>query len=138
MRFRLREYMHESVHLAYADRDRALLSRLSQQMHYEVSWFINRTWLETVWYLKDSDDSKRDILVKLASVLRAAIFYQASGAARVYILLAEVSLYNCKVRRTGMVWGEDILSTRQGLGMVPCPCDDLFMAIVSMRQLYVV
>ena len=115
MRFRLREYMHESVHLTHAARNKVLLSRLSQQMHYEVSWFVNRTWLERVWYLRDSDGTTRDIHNKLASLPPAAVYAPGEAAApgHMYIVSRGIALYN-KVRRTGWCGARTSSSTRRG------------------------
>ena len=79
MRIKLREYIHESAHLMRAKRENEMLGYLSRQMHSEVSWFVNRVWLERVWYLRTSDlssdaSSMRSVLLDLSCRLKAVVF----------------------------------------------------------------
>jgi hypothetical protein len=118
MRFKLREYMHESAHLMRSRRETQVLGYLSRQMHAEVSWFVHRVWLERVWYLRTSKsdlssdaDSMRNLLLDLSCCLRAAVFPpgEKCNAGLMYIISRGIALHGVRVRRTGMVWGEDIL-----------------------------
>ena len=111
MRYKLREYMYEAVHLTHAERNNALLSRLSRKMQYEVSWHINSPWLSRVWYLVDSDGSKGEVLIELASKLKARVYPPGEPCApgSMYIVSRGIALHNCKVHKPGMVWGEDVL-----------------------------
>ena len=48
MRYRLREYVHETVHLRNTDARNKLLSKLSPSMQREVSWLVNQKWISKV------------------------------------------------------------------------------------------
>ena len=52
LRFRLREFLHETVHLRDAEARTQLLSKLSPAMYGEVSLVVNQRWVAKVWYLQ--------------------------------------------------------------------------------------
>lgn len=111
MRIKLREYMHQSVHLVSARRDHGVLQYLSRQMQLEVAWYVHRQWLERVWYLSSEDQSTRAVLLDLASRLSAGVYPpgELCVPGRMYIVSRGIALRGARVFRTGTVWGEDIL-----------------------------
>lgn len=71
LRFRLREYFHETVHLRNSDARRALLDKLSPAMQGEVSLLINQRWVGKVWYLQDN--AQLELLIEISSHLQAQV-----------------------------------------------------------------
>lgn len=49
LRYRLREYIHETVHLRNTDARNRLLQKLSPSMQGEVSWLVNQKWISRIW-----------------------------------------------------------------------------------------
>ena len=111
MRVKLREYMHQSVHLMAARRDHDVLRYLSRQMQLEVAWFVHRVWLERVWYLNVNVLNQRDVLLDLASHLKAGVYPpgELCKPGYMYIVSRGLALRGGRVYRSGSVWGEDIL-----------------------------
>jgi len=111
MRFKLREYMHQSVHLMHAKRDNDVLRYLSRQMQLEVAWFVHRVWLERVWYLDSEKPTSRVVLLDLAARLRAGVFPpgELCPPGQMYVVSRGIALRGARVFRAGGVWGEDIL-----------------------------
>jgi hypothetical protein len=108
LRFRLREFVHETVHLRDAEAQRGLLTKLSPTMQGEVSLLVNRQWLGRIWYLRGAD---LGLVIDIASRLRAQIFapleFCPSGA--LYIISRGMALWAAQLRRAGGVCGDDVL-----------------------------
>ena len=51
LRFRLREYMHEAVHLHKWEARRELMAKLSPSMQGEMSLLINEATVGKIWFL---------------------------------------------------------------------------------------
>jgi hypothetical protein len=108
MRFRLREFVHETVHLRDAEAQRALLSKLSPTMQGEVSLLVNRRWVAHVWYLRGAD---LGLVIDIAARLRAQIFapLEFCPAGAMYIISRGMAIWAARTRRMGEVCGDDVL-----------------------------
>ena len=111
MRFRLREYMHQTVSLLRNDSHRALLAKLSPSMQGEVSLLVNEWTMEQVWYLAGAEVG---LLIHLASKLEQLIFppLEFCPSGFMYILQRGKVLYRGQtIHPAGgkYVWGEDVL-----------------------------
>ena len=73
-RYRLREYLHETVHLRNTEQHAALLQKLPPAMQDEVAWLVNEGVLRRVWYLRHVASSSTQLLMKLASALKPLVF----------------------------------------------------------------
>lgn len=115
LRFRLREFVHETVHLRNAEAQNALISKLSPAMQGEVSLMCNSRWVATVWYLRRG--AQLELLIEIASRLKPQVFapweFVPSGA--MYVVQRGCALWAARVRRAGSAFGEDILLNNRGL-----------------------
>lgn len=110
-RFRLREYLHETVHLRDTDMQAALLQKLPPAMQDEVAWLVNEGWLQRVWYLRQIAKSSNRLLMRLASGLKPLIFMpgEMCPLGFLYFIKRGQVLYGGKVVSEGSAWGEDVL-----------------------------
>ena len=111
MRFRLREYMHESEHLRAADSYTQIVSRLSPAMQGEMAWTCNKTWLQNIWYLERTEVAMQ---MDLATRLKAMVFPKCElcPPGVLYIVVRGSAFAGGRVRREGQVrraeeWVED-------------------------------
>ena len=108
MRFRLREYMHQTVHLRMTEARRELLTKLSPAMQGEMSLLINQKTIGRVWYLANVEIG---LLIHLSSKLQPAIFppTEFCPGGFLYILERGMVIYAGRSKRQGTIWGEDVL-----------------------------
>ena len=108
MRFRLREYMHQTVHLRMTEAKRELLTKLSPAMQGQMSLLINQKTIGKVWYLANVEVG---LLIHLASKLQPLIFppHEMCPGGFLYILERGMVIYSGRSRRQGTIWGEDVL-----------------------------
>jgi len=108
MRFRLREYMFESVHVRDATSSARILERISPVMRGEVQYMFGKPWLRRVWFLEHAE---LEMLIDLSSLLRAVVLPpgEMAPAGIMYMVGKGIGLWSGKVKTTGSVWGEDIL-----------------------------
>ena len=71
LRFRLREYIYETVHLSLTEDQNKLLPRLSGALQSEVAWTCHRAWLSNIWFLRDAE---KEMQIELAAFLTAKVF----------------------------------------------------------------
>ena len=114
MRFRLREYMHQTVQLKTIELHRTLLTKLSPAMQGEMSLLINERTMNHVWYLRHTPRHETSLLIHLASKLQPMVFppLELCPAGSLYILQRGAVIHAGRVRQQGgasMVWGEDVL-----------------------------
>lgn len=107
-RFRLREYLHQSVHMKNAAAQRRILAQLSPGLHSEVVWRITQRWLASVKFLRNVE---KELLIALAFHVNARVFppEEICPHGVVYIIFKGTALYAGKMHRTGQCFGEDIL-----------------------------
>jgi len=75
LRYRLREYVHQTVHLRQGATRVRLLQLLSPGLAGEFALTMNQRWLKDVWWLNGVDGSQSsDLHVKLALELRTQVF----------------------------------------------------------------
>ena len=68
LRFRLREYIYETVHLSLTEDQNKLLPRLSSALQSEVAWTAHRLWLSNIWFLSHAE---KELQIELAAFLPA-------------------------------------------------------------------
>jgi len=117
-RFRLREYLHQSVHMKNAQTQKRILSQLSPALHSEVVWKVTEKWLNNVRFLRDVE---KEVLVALAFHVNAKVFppEEICPHGVLYIVDKGIALYAGKIVMAGESWGEDLLMrdpTWVGLG----------------------
>jgi hypothetical protein len=115
LRFRLREFIHEAVHLQKHQARTQLLSKLSPAMQGEVSLLVNQRWVSKVWYLRSA--AQLELLIDIASRLKAQVFapWEFCPCGEMYIVNRGTALWAGKPRHEGSTWGEDVLLDNQGL-----------------------
>jgi len=107
-RFRLREYLHQSVHMKRAQTQKRILAQLSPALHSEVVWKVTEQLLVNVRFLRDVE---KELLVALAFHVNAKVFppEEICPQGVLYIIDKGIALYAGKVLRSGDSWGEDLL-----------------------------
>ncbi|KAL1515906.1 hypothetical protein AB1Y20_002520 [Prymnesium parvum] len=115
LRFRLREFIHETVHLRNAEARNVLISKLSPAMQGEVSLLVNQRWLCKVWYLERG--MQLELLIEIASRLKAQVFapWEFCPAGAMYILHRGTVLWAGRPRAPGSAWGDDVLLSNKDL-----------------------
>ena len=129
LRFRLREFLHETVHLRDAMARKSLLSKLSPAMQGEVALLVNRTWISKVWYLQSN--TQLELIIDLAANLKAQVFAprEFCPVHIMYICHKGSALYAGRSRHPGSSWGEDILLKHPAL--------ELSFAAIAITYLWV-
>ena len=114
MRFRLREYLFESVHVRDSSSNSRILAQISPVMRGEMQYMFGKPWLERVWFLGHAE---LEMLIDLSSRLRALVLppNDMAPAGIMYLVGKGIGLWAGKVKNTGGVWGEDILLDSDGL-----------------------
>jgi hypothetical protein len=114
MRFRLREYIHETVHLRNNDARNKLLQKLSPSMQGEVFWLVNQRWISKIWYLEGSDP---ELLIEIAFSLSALVFppMEFCPCGFMYIIQRGTAFYGGRIKREASVWGDDVLLEDEAL-----------------------
>ena len=108
MRMRLREYFHQSKHLADTVTRRNLLDKMSPQLAGEVALQVNEKWLRRVWFLNGAG---QEFVVQIALQLQAMVFTigEVINNGYLYIINRGIALFGGRVLTAGSVWGEDML-----------------------------
>lgn len=108
MRMRLREYFHQSKHLADTVTRRNLLDKMSPQLAGEVALQVNEKWLRRVWFLNGAG---QEFVVQIALHLQAMVFTigEVINNGYLYIINRGIALFGGRVLTAGSVWGEDML-----------------------------
>ena len=110
LRYRLREYIHETIHLRNTDQRNRLLAKLSPSMQGEVSWLVNQKWISRIWYLKAYADT--EMLIELAFNLLPRVFppQEFCPSGNLYIIQRGTVFYGGRMLREGNgVWGLDVI-----------------------------
>jgi hypothetical protein len=121
-RFRMREYVHQTLPLRQIAVERQLLDNLSPAMQAEVSYKINSLWIEHVWYLNHLHLSNAaehpGLRIELASRLSPFIFPPGEFCPTgfMYIIQRGSALWAGKMLRADAdsmgrksVWGDDVV-----------------------------
>lgn len=114
MQMRLREYFHQSKHLADTVTRRNLLDKMSPQLAGEVALQVNEKWLRRVWFLTGAG---QEFVVQIALQLEAMVFTigEVVNNGFLYIINRGIALFGGRVLTAGSVWGEDMLLDSQWL-----------------------
>ena len=107
-RFRMREYLHQSVHMKNAAAQRRILAQLSPGLHSEVVWKMTSRWLSSVRFLRGVE---KELLIALAFHVSARVFPpgEICPGGVLYIIHKGTALYAGKMYKGGGCFGEDIL-----------------------------
>jgi len=108
---RLREYLHESLHMKNAASQKRILAQLSPGLHSEVVWRITHPLLRSVRFLQGVE---KELLIALAFRINARVFppEEICPHGALYIIFKGTALYAGKLHKSGMCFGEDILMQR--------------------------
>ena len=114
MRFRLREYIHQTNHLANTETQNFLIARLSPAMQGEVAWLTNKVWLTKIWFLRVAE---KEMLIELASTLSAMVFApeEPCPPGFLYVVQRGSVFWGGRVIRAGGIWGDDVLLDAESL-----------------------
>ncbi len=111
LRFRLREYMHQTAHLRQAATRQRLFGLLSPGIGGELALKMNEKWLASVWFLPPPEESQdnRRLHLALARLLEAEVFAPGESCppGRLYIVSKGRALYAGHVYKLGSSWGSD-------------------------------
>jgi hypothetical protein len=115
LRFRLREFIHETVHLRDVEARSSLLAKLSPAMQGEVSLMVNSRWVAKVWYLKDG--AELELLIEIASRLKPQVFapWEFVPGGAMYVLQRGVAIWGAKIQNPGSAFGTDVLLENRSL-----------------------
>ena len=107
---RLREFFHQTSHLADAPSHSRLLTMLSPALQSETVLTVNQSWLGKVWFLNHKDVSQ-PFVVRLAISLSPMILapFEIAPHGYLYLLHRGVVVHTGRVLTKGQVWGEDII-----------------------------
>jgi len=107
---RLREFFHQTSHLADAPSHSRLLTMLSPALQSETVLTVNQGWLGKVWFLNHEDVSQ-PFVVRLAIALSPMILapFEIAPHGYLYLLHRGVVVHTGRVLTKGHVWGEDII-----------------------------
>ena len=108
IRYQLREYFHETIHLRDDQVQKALQAKLSPAMQLEVCWAVNHQWIEKVWYFQKISSS---MMIDLAKALKSVVFppREFCPSKILYIVERGSAFWGGHIRKTGEVWGDDIV-----------------------------
>jgi len=128
LRYRLREYMHQTLHLRRGNTKQRLLTLLSPALAGEFAYQSNEKWLSKIWFLQDPNDQTEDLsqrrmigttemLVELAMAMESAVFPHGEMApvGFLYVITKGRALYGGKVLSLGNSWGTDEVLESPGL-----------------------
>lgn len=108
LRYRLREYIHETQHLRNTVARNALLNKLSPAMQGEVQLLVNQKWISRIWFLASAEV---ELLIELSFSLSALVFppreFCPSGF--MYIVQRGSAFRLGKMKREMSVWGDDVI-----------------------------
>lgn len=115
LRFRLREFIHETVHLRDAEARSQLLAKLSPAMRGEVSLMVNSRWVAKVWYLQRG--AQLELLIEIASRLKPQVFapWEFCPSGIMYVVQRGSALWSARLQTAGCAFGEDVLLNNPGL-----------------------
>ena len=101
-------YLHQTRHLQVASSSRDLLHLLSPALQGEVTWSVNKRWLERVCFF---DDAEPEFLVQISLSLTPLVFTPGELAVHgyLYIIHRGMALYGGRVLTSGRIWGEDCI-----------------------------
>ena len=117
LRYRLREYMHQTVALRREHTGARLLSELAPQLRNEVALTINRKWLQKIDLLRD-EGCEEGVILELAFNLHLRIFPPSESCpiGALYIVSRGAALFAGRAYIARRCWGEaDALLTSDRL-----------------------
>lgn len=114
LRFRLREYLHQTIHLRQMEAQRSLMSKLSPTMQGEVSLLVHQRTIGRIWYLAEAE---LGLLIHISSQLAPLIFapYEFCPSGILYVLQRGTALYAATKQQQGATWGDDVLLNHEEL-----------------------
>jgi HAMP domain-containing protein len=105
LRYQLREYMHQTVHLRRANTGNRLISNLAPKLRNEVALTINQRWLNVVDLLRDCEDGLK---LELAYSITLQVFPPGESCpiGELYIVQRGAALFAGRAYLPGSTWGE--------------------------------
>lgn len=111
----LRAYFHEAREMHKQSVEEAVISQMSPMLQGEFSMFLNKTWLQKVWYLRDMN---RDILIWTARHLALMIYAPTEEILQertLFIVRHGMVARRGRILSSGDIWGEDMLLSNDQL-----------------------
>jgi len=105
---RMREFLHQSRHLAVAASNRSLLEMMSPSLQGEVAWRTSERWLKRIVFLRSAEPA---FMVQFSLALLPQVFAPGEivPASSLYVIHRGIALYGGRVLTAGKVWGEDMI-----------------------------
>ena len=105
LRYQLREYMHQTLHLRTAATGNRLLSGCASRLRNEVALTVNERWLNKIELLNECEDG---LVLELAFALALQIFPPGDSCplGHIYIVCRGSALFAGRAYAHGACWGE--------------------------------
>jgi len=106
LRYQLREYMHQTVHLRHVATGNRLLSDLAPKLRNEVALQMNERWLQKIDLI--NDECEPGLVLELAFALALHIYPPGDSCpvGSIYIVSRGAALFAGRAYLPGMSWGE--------------------------------
>jgi hypothetical protein len=125
LRYKLREYMHNTGHLRTSEIRRGLFKKLSPGLAGEFALKMNERWLNQVWFLQmlqqrvapGYSHELEGLHFDLAQSLVANVFAPGEMCPndRLYVLVKGRVLYSGRMYKVGQSWGTDVILSAEEL-----------------------
>ena len=106
LRYQLREYMHQTLHLRHAATGTRLLGDLAPRLRNEVALKIHERWLAKIDLI--NEECEEGLVLELAYALTLSIFPPGDSCpmGSIYIVSRGAALYQGRAYVSGASWGE--------------------------------
>lgn len=108
LRRELRQYFHQSKHVAATQSAANVIYKLSASLQAEVVLRVHSSWLRQIWFMRGAEQGA---LVQLALRMQACVFApnEVPPAKRMYVIHRGIVLYGGRVLASGKIWGDDMI-----------------------------
>jgi hypothetical protein len=107
---RIREYMYQQQPSQLSKYNEGVISCLSAGLQCEILLYVNRPWLQKVWFFQNLEPA---CLARLTREMSALTFAPSEIAPlqNLYVVCRGMVLYGSLILRSGAVWGDDVILT---------------------------
>ena len=107
---RIREYMYQQQPSQLSKYNEGVISCLSAGLQCEILLYVNRPWLQKVWFFQNLEPACLARLARETSVLTFAPS-EIAPLQNLYVVARGMVLYGSVILRSGAVWGDDVILT---------------------------